>query len=73
MKKEYPNILFAKDGEVYSLNNKSVLVIGVTYFIDKEYRIKYGYCWYEIEQPNVDIKRVFEAIKNNKNDILILY
>lgn len=35
---EYPNILFAKDG----VNNKSVLVIGGAYSINKEYRIKYG-------------------------------
>lgn len=70
---KYPNILFAKDGEVYSLNNKSVLVIGGAYSIDKKYRIKYGYCWYETEQPNAGIKkRVFEAIKNNNNDIDIV-
>ena len=69
---EYPNILFAKDGEIYNLNNKSVLVIGGAYSVDKEYRIKYGYCWYETEQPDDDIKkRVFEVIKNN-NDIDIV-
>lgn len=54
---EYPNILFAKDGEIYNLNNKSVLVIGGAYSVDKEYRIKYGYCWYETEQPDDDIKK----------------
>ena len=70
---EYPNILFAKDGEIYNLNNKSVLVIGGAYSVDKEYRIKYGYCWYETEQPDDDIKkRVFEVIKNNNNDIDIV-
>lgn len=62
---EYPNILFAKDG----VNNKSVLVIGGAYSINKEYRIKYGWnwatkCWYK--------KRVYEAIKNNNNDIDII-
>lgn len=41
--------------------------------MDKEYRTKYGYCWYETEQPDDDIKkRVFEVIKNNNNDIDIV-
>ncbi len=31
----YPNILFAKDGEVYNFNNHNVLVIGGAYSVDK--------------------------------------
>ena len=33
---EYPNLLFAKDGEIYNFNNKKVLVIGGAYSVDKE-------------------------------------
>ena len=35
---EYPNILFAKDAEIYDFNGNSVLVIGGAYSVDKEYR-----------------------------------
>ena len=31
----YPNLIFAKDGEVYNIDGKSVLVIGGAYSIDK--------------------------------------
>ena len=35
---EFPSILFAKDGEVYDFNEKSVIVIGRAYSVDKYYR-----------------------------------
>ena len=36
----YSNILFAKDGEIYNFNHKSVLVIGGAYSVDKYFRLK---------------------------------
>ena len=36
---EYPNILFAKDGEVYDFDGKRCLVIGGAYSVDKFYRV----------------------------------
>ena len=36
---EYPNILFAKDGEIYNLDGKSCLVLGGAYSVDKYYRL----------------------------------
>lgn len=47
---EYPNLIFAKNGELYNFNGKSVLVIGGAYSIDKNYRIGKGYPWFENEQ-----------------------
>lgn len=35
---EFPNILFAKDGEVYNINGNKTLVIGGAYSVDKYYR-----------------------------------
>lgn len=35
---EFPNLLFAKDGEVYNINGNKTLVIGGAYSVDKYYR-----------------------------------
>lgn len=64
---DYPNILFAKDGEIYDFNGKKVLVIGGAYSVDKEFRLAYGYNWYKSEQPSDEIKekvlRLIDKIK----------
>lgn len=39
---EYPNIVFAKDGEVYDFDGKKCMVIGGAYSVDKYWRL-YGY------------------------------
>lgn len=49
---EYPNLVFAKNGELYNIDGKSVLVIGGAYSIDKNYRLMYGYRWFKDEQLN---------------------
>lgn len=60
MEDEYPNIIFAKDGEVYDFNGNKTLVVGGAYSIDKKYRIRMGYNWYESEQPSEEIKEYTE-------------
>jgi len=70
---EYPNILFAKDGEIYDFNNKKTLVIGGAYSVDKYYRLAMGYKWYASEQPNKDIKNYVKKVLkgcNNKVDYI---
>lgn len=57
---EYPNILFAKDGEIYDLDGKQTIVMGGAYSIDKYYRLTYGYLWWEDEQPSDEIKKYVE-------------
>lgn len=47
---EYPNLIFAKNGELYNIDGKSILVIGGAYSIDKDYRISKGYPWFKDEQ-----------------------
>ncbi len=71
---EYPNILFAKDGEVYDFNNHKVLVIGGAYSVDKYFRLVRGYNWYESEQPNDKTKSKVRKVLNNldnKIDIIL--
>lgn len=56
----YPNILFAKDGEIYNLDGSSVVALGGAYSIDKEYRLEHGLPWFADEQPSEEIKAYAE-------------
>lgn len=70
---EYPNILFAKDAEIYDFNNNKTLVIGGAYSIDKNFRLIVGYNWYKSEQPNNEIKsEVKKVLKDNNYKIDII-
>ena len=64
---EFPNLIFAQDGEIYDFNGKKAVVIGGAYSIDKFYRLAGGAQWFESEQPDEHIKRYVEnqLIKNN--------
>lgn len=58
--REFPNLIFAGDGEIYDLNGRSVLVIGGAYSVDKNYRIANHLPWFETEQPDDAIKNYTE-------------
>lgn len=58
---DYPNILFAKDGEIYDLGGKKCIAIGGAYSIDKYYRLQNGWPWFETEQPSEEIKNYVES------------
>lgn len=75
---EFPNIIFAIDGEVYKIPThngiKETLVIGGAYSVDKMYRIARGYNWYNDEQPSEEIKNKVEKVlreRNQKIDIIL--
>lgn len=71
---EYPNLVFAKDGEIYDFDGKKTMVIGGAYSIDKMMRIVYGYGWWEDEQPSEEIKQYVEQqLKLNqwKMDVIL--
>lgn len=53
---EFPNIFFAKDGEIFDFAGKKCIVIGGAYSVDKPWRLAYGYPWFEDEQPSAEIK-----------------
>lgn len=42
---EFPNIIFAKDGEIYDLQERKALVIGGAYSPDKSFRLATGRKW----------------------------
>ena len=52
----FPNILFARDGDIYTLEGLEYLVIGGAYSVDKFYRLSRGYGWWEDEQPSDEIR-----------------
>lgn len=56
----YPNLLFAKDGEIFTLEDKKTLVIGGAYSIDKQFRLQNKYLWFADEQPSEQIKAFTE-------------
>ena len=72
---EFPNILFAKDGEIYNINGKSILVIGGAYSVDKEYRLLKGWSWFKDEQPNKEIVKYIEKqiTKQKHFDIVLTH
>ena len=70
----YPNLLFAKDGEVYDLDGQSTLVIGGAYSVDKWYRLRMDMNWFADEQPSDEIKsRVMQKLEklNRKVDVVL--
>ncbi|MCR5127221.1 MAG: metallophosphoesterase [Lachnospiraceae bacterium] len=60
MEEEYPNLLFAKDGEIYDFNGRSVIAIGGAYSVDKYERLNGGGRWFDSEQPDEKIKAYVE-------------
>ncbi|MBQ4284611.1 MAG: metallophosphoesterase [Lachnospira sp.] len=57
---EFPNILFAKDGEIYDFDGRRCIAIGGAYSVDKYYRLSHGMRWYETEQPTEEIMEYVE-------------
>lgn len=53
---DYPNLIFAQDGEIYDFDGRSVLVIGGAYSVDKYYRLANHIPWFENEQPDETTK-----------------
>lgn len=47
---EFPNLRYFKDFGIYNIGKYKCAVIGGAYSVDKFYRLKNGYAWYEDEQ-----------------------
>lgn len=60
---EFPNLLFAKDGEIYELEGRRCIAIGGAYSADKYLRTPYV-SWWPDEQPSDEIMdRVEERLQ----------
>ena len=59
---KYPNLHFAKDGEVYNIDGIRYLVIGGAYSVDKYYRLANGWNWWPDEQPSPEMKKGIEKV-----------
>lgn len=61
----YPDILFAKDGEIFDLGGIKAIAIGGAYSVDKYYRLARGYRWFEDEQPSEETRKRVENRLDN--------
>ena len=69
---EYPNLLFAKDGEIFTMDGLTHLVIGGAYSVDKYYRLMRDYGWWPDEQPSAEIKAYVEQqIRGRHFDVIL--
>lgn len=72
VEERFPNLLFAKDGEIYTLNGLNYIVIGGAYSVDKFYRLARGYSWWEDEQPSEEIKaHIEQQLRENCIDVIL--
>lgn len=64
----YPNIVFAKDGQIFNFNGKRVLIAGGAYSLDKKNR-RANLDWWSDEQLSYDEKtNILIAAGNNHID-----
>ena len=67
---KYPNILFAKDGEIYNFNGKEFMVCGGAHSVDKIRCISEDYPYWDDEMPSEETKFVIEtALRDRGNKI----
>ena len=72
VEEEYPNLILAKNGELYDIDNKKVLVIGGAYSVDKNYRITYGHPWFKDEQlSKEEMDNILKKYKGQRIDIVL--
>jgi len=71
---QFPNLRFAKDGEIYDIAGKKCIAIGGAYSVDKPFRLAEGWHWFADEQPSPEIKTRVEqrlAAENWQVDVVL--
>ena len=58
----YPNLIFAKDGEIFDSDGYQAIAIGGAYSVDKFYRLMRGIHWFPDEQPTQETKDHVESV-----------
>lgn len=69
---QYPKLIFAKDGEIYTLGDLRYLVIGGAYSVDKYYRLENHWGWWSDEQPSAEVKAYVEKQIREKDFDVVL-
>lgn len=68
----FPNLKFAKDGEIYLIDEKRYITIGGAYSVDRFYRQAHGIGWWEDEQPSDKTKAYVEKqMTENEYEIVL--
>lgn len=71
---DYPNLIFAKDGEVYNIDGLSILVIGGAYSVDKDYRLMHGYKWFKDEQlSREEMNDILNKVSGRHFDVILTH
>ncbi len=69
---EYPNLIFAKNGEFYNIENNRFLVIGGAYSVDKYQLLKNKLNWFKEEQlTNKEKKNIINKCTGEKVDYIL--
>ena len=69
---DFPNLLFAKDGEIFELEGNRCIVIGGAYSVDKGFRLRHNYGWWPDEQPSAEIKAYVEdQLRTHEIDVVL--
>lgn len=70
---EFPKLMFAYEGEIFSIEGHTYLTIGGAYSVDKFYRLQRGLKWFPEEQlTDKEKKKILKRIKNLKNVDIVL-
>ena len=60
VQEKHPNLFFARDGDIYRIEEHRFLVIGGAYSVDKYHRLAAGAGWWDDEQPSEEIRKKVE-------------
>lgn len=69
---EFPQIKYAVDGLIYTIDGMETLVIGGGYSVDKYYRLENGWHWVWNELLDEgEMEDILETYENNKVDVIL--
>ncbi|MBQ6538788.1 MAG: metallophosphoesterase [Bacilli bacterium] len=69
---DYPNLIFAKNGELYNIDDNKILVIGGAYSVDKYYRLRNNLRWFKDEQlTKKEEKEILKKYTGKKVDYIL--
>lgn len=74
VEKEYPNIIWLRDGYEYKIEDRNVLAIGGAYSVDWQHRLLNGWPWFEDEQLNESERNaILERIAGKHFEIVLTH